>query len=323
MSPGLCHWIAFVLVSGSHNIVSVRGTRIRSTSSTSGSGARLKSTSSANVSSFSTRFSRTQQKCIDSYVALVDRMLPEYGNMLKHRVWGGTCHPKLDASQDKFINAGQGTTATKSLDCLFQQMGFRQHHWTLADGPKDFWVELADLDLGGRNIPVDQCMTALNSLDYGKPFDMYDLIGDLPVGTHVLDFLACRPSAKVLLTTRPAPEWAKARLQHSRDAEPPMESPCGLKMRDAPTVVSEALLAAHDGLVRCLVPRERLFEVDVFSRSTSGLSARIAQFAGRPTRVPYNLPYPHVSRHDDDACFHHLVATGGHVGHATPRPSAA
>jgi len=247
-------------------------------------------------------------------------MLPDYGDMLRQRVWGGTCLPNIDASQHKFINAGQGTTATKSLDCLFQQMGFRQHHWTLADGPGDFWAELSGLDLG--TLPVDKCMTALNTGDYGKPFDLFDLVGDLPVGTHFLDFLACRPNAKVLLTTRPASEWAKARLKHSRDSEPPMESPCGLKMRDAPPEVSEALFSAHDDLVRCLVPKERLLEVDVFSQSTSGLAARIAHFAGRPTDL-YDIPYPHVSRHDDDACFQHLVGTGGHVRHATPRPSAA
>jgi hypothetical protein len=300
----------------------VRGARLRSTSSASGGGALLRSAGLANVSSLGARFSPWQQGCIDSYVALVDRIMPDYGEMLRRRVWGGTCHPSIDASQQKFINAGQGTTATKSLDCLFQQMGFRQHHWTLADGPGGFWEELYQLDWGRENIPVDKCMAALNTGDYGKPFEMFDLIGDLPVGTHFLDFLACRPNARVLLTTRPAPEWARARLRHSRDSEPPMESPCGLKMRDAPTAVGEALFSAHDDLVRCIVPKERLFVIDVFSQSTSGLSARIAHFAGRPAYF-YDVPYPHVSQHDDDACFHHLVDTGQDPQHATPRPSAA
>lgn len=285
-------------------------------------GSHLRSAGLANASGLDARFKPWQQKCIDGYVALVDRMMPGYGGMLRRRVWGGKCQPITDASQQKFINAGQGTTATKSLDCLFQQMGFRQHHWTLADGPNSFWEELVHLDWGNLNIPVEKCIAALNTGDYGKPFEMFDLIGDLPVGTHFLDFFACRPNAKVLLTTRPAPGWAKARLRHLRDSEPPLESPCGLKMRDAPAAVGEALFSAHDDLVRCLVPKERLFVVDVFSQSTSGLSARIANFAGRPAHL-YNVPYPHVSAHDDDACFHHLVGTGQHPQHATPRPAAA
>merc|ERR1719229_1249880 len=100
-----------------------------------------------------------------------------------------------------------------------------------------------------------------------------------------------------------------------------MECPCGLKMKDAPTAVQKALFTAHDDLVRCVVPKGRLFEVDVFSKSTSGLSERIARFAGRSPQL-YRIPYPHVSAHDEDACFHHLVNTSGPILHATPKPSA-
>lgn len=264
------------------------------------------------------RFTQAQETCISQYVASVNHTLPGFEALLRLRRWGGRCTPKRGAGEKRFINAGQGTTATKSLDCLFQQMGFRQHHWTLSDAPAAFWRSLVTSDMKG---PTDgHCMSALNGLDFGAPLELYDLIGDHPVGTHFLDFYACRPDAKVLLTTRPSAKWVPARLDHYTESEVPMESPCGLKLKDAPTGVGAALFDAHDDLVRCIVPKQDLFEVDVFTKSATGLSSQIAQFAGK-SKAAFDMTYPHVSEHDDDACYHTLRAQNEPTWYATPKPS--
>merc|ERR550525_1734700 len=90
----------------------------------------------------------------------------------------------------------------------------------------------------------------------------------MPSAELFFDFCWTFPDAKFILTTRPALEWAKSRKLHlPYSSLAPIEEPCGYYIDDFADEVSAKLFEHHNNLVRCMVPKERLFEINVWTDS--------------------------------------------------------
>lgn len=85
-------------------------------------------------------FSSAQRDCIRHYASEVDAFLPGYAEQMGQRHFGGSGVPHAGTPT---LVAGFGTTATRSLKSLVEQMGFTARHF--ADGPRDVWQPLLHL----------------------------------------------------------------------------------------------------------------------------------------------------------------------------------
>mmetsp|Transcript_119834 Transcript_119834/g.211847 ORF Transcript_119834/g.211847 Transcript_119834/m.211847 type:complete len:136 (+) Transcript_119834:324-731(+) len=77
----------------------------------------------------------------------------------------------------------------------------------------------------------------------------------------------------------------------------PIQEPCGILMGDPvlggnDAVIHATLFDLNTELVRCLVPKERLFEIDVWSETTDDVMPQLSAFLNLP---PMNAEYPHCS----------------------------
>merc|ERR550525_2139974 len=106
----------------------------------------------------------------------------------------------------------------------------------------------------------------------------------MPSAELFFDFCWTFPDAKFILTTRPALEWAKSRKLHlPYSSFAPIEEPCGYYIDDFADEVSAKLFEHHNDLVRCMVPKERFFEINVWTDSEEklqNLSNNLASFVG-------------------------------------------
>jgi len=77
----------------------------------------------------------------------------------------------------------------------------------------------------------------------------------------------------------------------------PMQEPCGYSMGDPRLGAMNETLEVHARLfdlnndsVRCVVPKERLFEIDLFSQSIDGVMLQLSEFLNVP---PVDEEFPH------------------------------
>jgi len=264
-------------------------------------------------------FSYLQKQCISKYISKVGVVMPSFGEHLKSRTWGGVCQPAVLSSESRLskriINAGHGSTATRSLHKLFLDFGLKSHHcWSGEAAPKEFWQQSAsqvhdkayinDLKFMTKYPPVSpkvhppkdlkSCAIILNRLDFGQPFNSgVEAISDTPVANLFLDFFSCSPSAKVFLTTRNSTDWVASRLSHQY-APIPVQSNCGIGLHETSQSLSAQLFDLHNELVRCIVPEENLMVIDVLHNDTNTLPSKIADFLELNASGMEDMSYPHV-----------------------------
>jgi len=258
------------------------------------------------------RFSYLQERCISKYISKVSIVMPGFDEHLKSRTWGGLCQPAVSSSKRIIINAGHGTTATRSLHQQFLDFGLKSHHcYTGAAANTKYWTQLEYLvqDHISAHVPwhrvtpkvhppkdLHSCAMSLNGVDFGQPFHSgVDAISDTPVANLFLDFYACSPSAKVFLTIRNSTEWVESRLSH-KDAAVPVQSNCGIDLLERSHNLSAQLFDLHTELVRCIVPKENLMVIDVFHNDTSTLPSKIADFLKLKVSGVEDMSFPKVVR---------------------------
>lgn len=274
-------------------------------------------------------FSTSQQACIAAYAAEADAATPGAAHRLGLRRFGGLAPPQPHGpAKSPVLMAGFGTTGTRSVQQFFEQEQLKVHHYRQEDAPKQFWREvlasvagapvkcgpthsaMCDRPSGKPDKLSDAlCAEQLNKMDFGLAADAgWDVLADTPIADQFLDFYARSPDSKVILTVRKGADWAKARLADHPHVNAPVESACGLRMTDVSPAVAAHLLEAHDALVRCIVPKTHLLEVDVFS-SPADLPAKLAKFVSLPVtgKLPHALPHltsdeqsafsPHENKH--------------------------
>jgi hypothetical protein len=244
--------------------------------------------------------SPAQLGCIQSYRGSLEQILPGSGRHLHLREWGGSGMPLMPGKLAPVLGAALGTTAGRSLAVFAKQIGLRTHHDLSEDKPKKSWAALLNAVRGkhanGSNLNThNECADALNAFDFGTLLsDGFDVLLDTLVADQFLDFYALSPNSKVILSTQSAKKWIEARLKHHPlDQHLPVQSRCGAKLQDVDAGVAARMFEAHQELVRCMVPKDKLLELDVLS-GTSVDTGRIAQFLGKSPN--WEIPFPKLHR---------------------------
>jgi hypothetical protein len=180
--------------------------------------------------------------------------------------------------QNIILGVGFGTTATRSLQTALYMMGLDGDHY----GQEQKYV--ADYVLGRQDefnhINATKCRQKLRAMFPGrKPAGRYevfpkrwstkaDFLLDTPVAELFLDLYATYPNAKYILTTRPAAKWVHARrVGHSKRELAPKQEPCREWMQHYSDKQLEKLFNWHSELVRCMVPKDRLLEINPWEDS--------------------------------------------------------
>lgn len=228
--------------------------------------------------------------CVTSYANGLDHVLPGLGHAVRR-------HPlsvkKVAEQRDLVLGAGVGTTATRALNRALQLLGLNSKHYLEVGS----WTWELVKALGGTEPhgPMDldpysvedarHCLDGLRQFDFTSLPDEIDAILDQPVPELFLDLFLSFPKAKVILTTRPAQDWVTSRTSKYRlnnGTLLPIQEPCGLTLPVALPLLGRHGLATvfelHNSLVRCVVPKERIFEIDVFTKSQDGLMHQLAGF---------------------------------------------
>lgn len=186
----------------------------------------------------------------------------------------------------RVFGVGMGTTATRSLSSALKMMGMHGSHFgpREANIAKSIGVVFTNYE---RKMQADspKCykhLEALYPMGYHVPQGSYAM--DTPVGELFLDEFFSFPGALFVLTKRNSTKWVKARYGHSGHELAALQEPCGHYMRSFTHEQNAALLDAHHNLVRCVVPKERLFEINVFEdppEQMRQLPMALSRFVGR------------------------------------------
>jgi len=125
----------------------------------------------------------------------------------------------------------------------------------------------------------EECVDRVRKFDYTTLAESVGFMTDMPVYELFLHFYLSFPNAKWILTTRDANVWAEHRKKDHLFSPYPMQEPCGyiVEPQSDEKVMAKAFLLTND-LIRCVVPAEKLLELDLFEGSTNGMMARIAEF---------------------------------------------
>jgi hypothetical protein len=234
-----------------------------------------------------------EHQCIKTYAAQLDGISPGLGNDIRARQF----HVG-NSDQALVLGAGMGTTATRSLDGALRILGMSGDHWG-----KLQWQLAWELGYANFEFNMSRCRNHLENRfgvgatpgnwNYFKEYLM-----DTPIGELFVDFYAFYPKAKFILTNRPAEKWVEARLKNRGGYEfAPVQEPCNQKMMNYSKQELVSLFEYHAELVRCMVPQDRLLEINVWEdpkERMNDLMPTLAEFVGRNEGI--NAKYP-GSRH--------------------------
>ena len=169
--------------------------------------------------------------------------------------------PPSPRARPLVLGGGFGSTGTTSLAEALQRLGLVTWHASAGDlvhensstssatiAPNDFRRSISAAWAAG----ADRCSKQLDALNYRLPPSVGALV-DRPSAEAFLDFWWANPNALVLLTRRPALEWAKSRAKFGQAMNLPVDRPCRLSFADASIEELAQLLELHDELVRCCV----------------------------------------------------------------------
>jgi len=113
-----------------------------------------------------------------------------------------------------------------------------------------------------------------------------DFLADTPMAEMFIDLFVTFPNAKFILTDRPPMSWVPSRMKRFKGVSAPTQEPCDLGLAsDFNTTDLAYLFGSHPDLVKCVVPRDRLFEVNFWKDSSHKMEhmmADLASFVGRP-----------------------------------------
>lgn len=153
---------------------------------------------------------------------------------------------------------------------------------------------------GGRRV----CFQSLDRVDWAKAATWQirpDAIVDSPSAEYFLDLYRALPRVSALLTLREPASWVDARRLHCNGAvkcnmRAPVDRPCNLRMQHVSRAHTVALYGLHAQLVRCVVPPDRLLEVDFSRRPTDAeVHARVQRFVHGAAGAPLDRPLWHGS----------------------------
>eukprot|EP00928_Gymnodinium_smaydae_P097239 TRINITY_DN8761_c0_g1_i2.p1 TRINITY_DN8761_c0_g1~~TRINITY_DN8761_c0_g1_i2.p1 ORF type:complete len:281 (+),score=14.58 TRINITY_DN8761_c0_g1_i2:260-1102(+) len=229
-------------------------------------------------------FEGTLRRCMHQYVDRLDSLRPALGAHLRDE-----SYPLRNASDRRIIiDAGFGTTGTKSLMDALKSFGLGVQHWHKGRHPQfSLAVEAA------FRLPRHECIAKVQEADFASLLDQVEAVMDTPVAEVFIDLFLSFPNAKFILTTRASKDWASSRVDNHSNTVMPIERPCGLprlgeSVGNFSLTDIQELFDAHNDLVRCAVPKHRLYEINVFDHPADNIMTELSHFLGLPPPVNDN-----------------------------------
>jgi len=243
-----------------------------------------------------------EHRCIKTYADQLDGISPGLGNDIRARQFhvsgsGNDFRARLNNDQSIILGAGMGTTATRSLDAALHILGLSGDHWG-----KQQWQLAWELGYANFEFNMSRCRNHLRNRfgegnTQGNWIYFKEYLMDTPIGELFLDFYSVYPKAKFILTNRPAEKWVEARLKNRGDNEfAPIQEPCNQKMMNYSKQDLVSLFSYHAELVRCVVPKDRLLEINVWEDSKErmdDLMPTLAEFVGKNQGINNKYPGTH------------------------------
>lgn len=234
------------------------------------------------------------RRCVGLYADKLDAVRPGLGKAIRS-------HPgtvRKTSRRRLVIGAGSGSTGTSSLTTALTQLGLTVAHDHQTPIPKNeycpFWGHMRYTLF----TEASKCIPYLREFDFTDVPKGIDAVVDTPYTELFVDLFLAFPRARFILTDRPKEEWAKKRMRFAGGiTSMPVQEPCGMTVeRDQPLDQFAELFTINNDFVRCVVPRGRLFELDVFQNRTPDLLMGLARFLRvRPPRGHRHkgLAFPH------------------------------
>jgi len=203
------------------------------------------------------------------------RTLKRYKNItvgMPGAICKGTADPEWPPSRRTgkapplIINAGEGTTATRFMACVFRQLGMVSSH----NGGKH---EFKGCNPGKSTDRYNASCT--------HAWDQYEYITDSPVQYQLYPLLQTHPKALVLLSLRDPDQWQAKRIgthKHKGSAEWRQAAPCGASVHPMSDPNTPLDFAIYNAWVSCVVPEGRLFPYNLFNETTKNVLYRLYRF---------------------------------------------
>lgn len=234
---------------------------------------------------------RSMASCVEDYASKLDAIQASLGGAVRDR-FGTVDFNSNQNHKGIILCAGFGTTGTRSLTSGLRLMNLTGEHWEEGSYVNKLYGKLgpwSNLPEGDPNCKETLRNLFPSSFRYDKEF-----LADSPAGELFLDFLWTFPDSKVILTSRPPEEWARKRMMNHPGVIAPLEEPCGFRIEKFSVAENAAMFAAHNDLVRCVVPKERLFEINPWEDSQEkmrDLMKNLASFLGTGGNFS-GVPFP-------------------------------
>jgi len=154
------------------------------------------------------------------------------------------------ANRPLIINAGEGSTGSSFMDCVYDELGFNSRHGVMT----------GQMGFGSKG-----CEPSCT-----EGWDRYDYISDSPVQYQLWPLLKTHPDALVLLPTRDPAQWQRARLDAHKDqgaADWYQAAPCGRAAHKLAHTDSPTSFVVYNVWVDCVVPPKNLFTYNLFDKS--------------------------------------------------------
>eukprot|EP00039_Didymoeca_costata_P016799 m.305966 g.305966 ORF g.305966 m.305966 type:complete len:367 (+) comp16453_c0_seq1:153-1253(+) len=187
------------------------------------------------------------------------------------------------------INAGEGTTGTRFLNCFMRRIGLPSAH---TRGEKDGRT--------GEERARDNRTEFLGCSHYGSctaGWDQFNYISDSPVAYQIWELLQSHPDAIVFQSLRQPQPWKKSRiskhmLQNANKWH--QAGPCGMADHQMDHEDTELDYVVYNAWARCILP-PRSIAFSFFSMKTHSVLLKIMR-ALRLRRIPLILRYPGATR---------------------------
>ena len=174
--------------------------------------------------------------------------------------------------QRLLINAGEGSTASRFLYCVFERMGYNAAH----NG-------MLDHEFTGCE-KHDSCTAA---------WDRFDYISDSPVAYLTWPLLQTHPGSPVMLGVRDPVQWQARRLAGHDDAKEWFPAaPCGTGTRKMSHPDTWEDFMVFNTWVACIVPDEDLFVYNMFEEGSEKVATRLLPFLAKHNIEPPDPPVP-------------------------------
>jgi hypothetical protein len=250
-----------------------------------------------------------QTSCLEDYADELDQVFPKLGDQIR-------AHPgTVTNTSDRLLLLGVGSGATgtsslaKALIDIFEGMGVEKMVAHSQHSPLEN-CKYSETLYGMFQATPQECFLSLHKFDYTLMAPSVGALLDAPTFELFIDFFLAFPKAVYVLTDRDPTAWARARAKHLMKSVPyPMQEPCGRLMTHPgshpPISQFAAIYAASNRLIQCMVPKEKIFEINVFDKPTNGLMGSLAEylrghgFGSKSKEEVATLfdeqPYPHIN----------------------------